>query len=144
MIVNFKRIGNHSLPLPNPETRESAAADLRAARSFTVPAGGFTKIPTGFAVEIPSGYVGLVCPRSGLAAKHGITVLNAPGVIDADFRGEVCVLVQNTSTIDFDIVKGDRIAQLMITSNTLFTTSEATELTETVRGSGGFGSTGVK
>lgn len=101
-------------------------------------------VPTGLAFALPIGYVGLICPRSGLAKKHGITVANAPGIIDADYRGEICVLLLNTSTTNFSVATGDRIAQMVITSvSTGLEFCQVVELDETVRGTGGFGSSGV-
>ena len=142
MTIQFKRIGIHELPIPNRATDFSAGLDLRAAVDMQVPAGGFAMIPTGFAVGLNQWRVGLVCPRSGLAAKHGITVLNAPGVIDADYRGEICVLLHNTTDRDFQVVAGDRIAQLVVTDYFGVSPVEVDNLPETDRGQGGFGSTG--
>ncbi len=120
-----------------------AGADLRAAESSVLHAGHRALIPTGISIALPDGYVGLVHPRSGLALKHGITVLNAPGTVDAGYRGEIKVTLINTSDSDFEIKVGDRIAQLLIqqVAKALFTRVE--QLPESHRGGSGFGSSGV-
>lgn len=148
--MNVKRIGEHSLPAPRRETDGAAGFDLRSVSAvpIKVPAGGSAKIKTGFAWEIPEGAVGLVCPRSGLAAKESVTVLNAPGIVDSDYRGEVCVLLVNHGSVDYYVVVGDRIAQLVIVPlhaaglHRLYT-QEALGLSDTERGEKGFGSTGM-
>lgn len=134
------------LPLPAPATADSAGADLRAALEspVTLEPGEFRPISTGLRLEIPSGYEGQVRPRSGLAARHGITCLNTPGTIDADYRGVVQVLLINHGREAFTIQHGDRIAQLVIAAVTRATFTPATELRDTTRGEGGFGHTGVK
>ena len=101
-------------------------------------------VPTGLYLEIPQGYEVQVRPRSGLAAKRGITVLNTPGTIDADYRGEVCVILVNLSNDDFTIMRGERIAQLVLAKHEVIEWQEVDELAESGRGAGGFGSTGVK
>lgn len=101
-------------------------------------------IPTGLFIELPAGHEAQVRPRSGLAAKHGITVLNTPGTIDADYRGEIKVIMVNLSQEDYVIHSGDRIAQMIIARHERAELTEATELSETSRGSGGFGHTGTK
>ena len=101
-------------------------------------------VPTGLYLEIPAGYEVQVRPRSGLAAKKGITVLNAPGTIDADYRGEVCVILVNLSTEDFEIVKGERIAQLVLARHEVIEWDPTDSLSDSDRGTGGFGSTGLK
>ena len=119
-----------------------AGADLRSREAKVLPAGERATFATGVSIAIPNGYVALVHPRSGLAAKHGITVLNAPGTVDAGYRGEIAVTLLNTSNEDFSVEVGDRIAQIVFQK---FETAEfvaVTELPETHRGSGGFGSTG--
>jgi len=121
-----------------------AGADLVAAADATVPArGGRAIVPTGIALALPDGYVGLVHPRSGLAAKHGVTTLNSPGTIDSGYRGQVHVILVNTDPeLDFQVKRGDRIAQLVVQR---FETAEwiiVDELDETERGAGGFGHTG--
>lgn len=132
-----------AVPLPEPATGGAAAVDLRATQSAIVTVGGRSLIPTGLILEIPRGYCGLVLPRSGLAAKHGVTVLNAPGLIDSDYRGEVKVILQNHGDESFAVSLGDRIAQLLIMPFPAIRFEEAQQVSETERGSGGFGSTGV-
>jgi dUTP pyrophosphatase len=120
-----------------------AGCDLFAAESARLEPGQRASVGTGIAVEIPDGSAGLVLPRSGLAAKHGISVVNAPGLIDAGYRGEVRVLLLNTDTTDaFEIEPGDRIAQLVIVEIGDAEPVEVGELADSVRGEGGFGSTG--
>ena len=111
--------------------------------SLCIPAGAWAAVPTGLFFEIPSGFEIQVRPRSGLAAKHGIALLNAPGTIDSDYRGEVKILLINHGKTDFTIRNGDRIAQLVVASVVQAKFCAAENLSETVRGSGGFGSTGV-
>ncbi len=132
------------LPLPMRATAAAAAFDLQAAlrASFTLAPGDRALFPTGFAVGIPQGYTGLVCPRSGLALKKGITVLNAPGVIDADYRGEIGVVLYNSGREAVTFARGDRIAQLMIVPCPECAPIEVAELSQTARAEGGFGSTG--
>jgi len=134
------------LPLPAPATADSAGADLRAAleQPITLAPGEFRPISTGLRLEIPSGYEGQVRPRSGLAARHGVTCLNTPGTIDADYRGIVQVLLINHGREAFTINHGDRIAQLVVAPVTRAVFENASELNETHRGEGGFGHTGVK
>ena len=128
---------------PTYATAGSAGADLRARvdSPVVIGAGERRAIPTGIRLEIPEGYEGQVRPRSGLAARHGVTILNAPGTIDSDYRGEVTVILINLSDSAYTIAPGDRVAQLVISPVTqaVFT---ASQLTESVRGEGGFGSTG--
>lgn len=128
---------------PTYATDGSAGADLRACveRSVIIAPGERSAISTGVRLEIPAGYEGQVRPRSGLAARHGVTVLNAPGTIDSDYRGEVQVVMVNLSDEPYTVRPGDRIAQLVIASVEQATFT-ATELTESERGEGGFGSTG--
>jgi dUTP pyrophosphatase len=109
----------------------------------TLPPGGRALIPTGFALAIPPGHEGQVRPRSGLAVEHGVTVLNAPGTIDADYRGEVKVPLINLGESAFTVTRGMRIAQLVVAPVTAVRLVETTDLDQTVRGAGGFGSTGV-
>jgi len=134
------------LPLPHYATEAAAGADLHAAIAapVTLEPGRRAAIPTGLALAIPSGFEGQVRPRSGLARRHGVTVANAPGTIDADYRGEIEVLLINLGQEPFTIERGDRIAQLVIAPVTRvsFVTVEAHD--ETARGTGGFGSTGLK
>lgn len=124
-----------------------AGADLMASEEVTILPGGWAAVPTGVKMAIPEGIVGLVHPRSGLAAKHGVTVLNAPGTIDSDYRGEVKVLLINHGKVPFVISRGDRIAQIVFQEFKhvhFYTLPGNIELEETIRGEGGFGSTGVK
>ena len=128
-----------------PPTRahhDDAGLDLTAATDITIPSGAHTLVPTGTAVAIPTGHVGMICPRSGLAAKHGVTVLNAPGIIDAGYRGEIGVILINHGRATARISRGDRIAQLVITPFTHLT-PVAQALDTTSRGDHGFGSTGT-
>jgi dUTP pyrophosphatase len=136
------------LPLPQYQSSLAAGLDLLAAVPETSPVilapGQSAMIPTGLALALPPGFEAQVRPRSGLAAKHAVTVLNSPGTIDADYRGEVAVLLINHGSDSFSITRGMRIAQLVIASVTQAELIEAAELPETARGSGGFGSTGTK
>jgi dUTP pyrophosphatase len=131
--------------LPEYATEGAAGADLRAMISepVKIPPLGRARIPTGLALEIPAGYEGQVRPRSGLSIRHGITVLNSPGTIDSDYRGEVAVIIINLGHEDFTVNDGDRIAQLVIAPVCRVSFTEIRELSETDRDSGGFGSTGV-
>jgi dUTP pyrophosphatase len=122
---------------------DDAGHDLHAAEAARLGPGDRASVGTGIAVEIPPGHAGLVLPRSGLAARHGIAVVNAPGLIDAGYRGEVRVLLLNTDKQDtFEVSPGDRIAQLLIVPHAAPEVVELETLEETVRGAGGFGSTG--
>ena len=131
------------LPLPAYATAQAAGLDVVAAESLTLPPGGRHAVATGFAIAIPEGYEVQVRPRSGLALKHGITCLNTPGTIDADFRGEIKVIVANLGGEPFEIHRGDRIAQLVPAAVTRARFDEVEELDATARGEGGFGSTGA-
>lgn len=135
------------LPLPRYETADAAGMDLLAALPestiFTLEIGKRLLIPTGLCFEIPSGFEGQVRPRSGLALKHGITVLNSPGTIDADYRGEVAVLLINHGDAPFQVTRGMRIAQLVVAPVTRGEFEERVTLSDTSRGAGGYGSTGV-
>lgn len=135
------------LPLPRFETALAAGADLRAALSETEPmvlaSGARALVPTGFAMALPAGYEAQIRPRSGLAYKHGITCLNTPGTIDADYRGEVKVLLINHGTEAFTINRGERIAQMVIAPITQPDFVQLETLDDTARGAGGFGSTGT-
>ncbi|TNU76120.1 dUTP diphosphatase [Miniimonas arenae] len=123
--------------------RFDAGADLRARVAVTLEPGERATVPTGLALAVPRGFVALVHPRSGLAARHGVTVLNAPGTIDADYRGEVAVVLVNTSRDRaVTLERGDRIAQLVLQRVAHARWQVAQDLPETVRGTGGFGSTG--
>ncbi len=132
------------LPLPAYATEGSSGMDLCAAveGEYVIPAGETVLVPTGFRMEIPRGYEGQVRPRSGLAVKHRIGVLNAPGTIDADYRGEVKVILTNFGKEDFVVRRGERIAQLVIAPVTRAVWDEVTDLDDTKRGTGGFGHTG--
>ena len=119
-----------------------AGADLRSSQAGVVPAGGRATFETGVSIALPSGYVALVHPRSGLAAKHGITVLNAPGTVDSGYRGLIAVTLYNSSTQDFVVEVGDRIAQLVVQEFVEVSFVSVQELPGTHRGESGFGSTG--
>lgn len=130
--------------LPSYAQPGDAGADLRSRISTLVPAHGRVLVPTGVSIALPDGYVGLVHPRSGLAHKHGITVLNAPGTVDAGYRGEIAVNLYNSTDEDFSIEVGDRIAQLVIQQVERAHFIEVERLPESDRGDGGHGSTGKK
>lgn len=132
--------------LPQYETADSAGLDLRAHldEALTLAPGDRALVPTGLRLEIPPGYEGQVRPRSGLALKHGLTVLNAPGTIDADYRGDVGVILINTSTTPQTLEPGDRVAQIIFAPVTRAQLVEVDELTDSTRSSGGFGSTGQR
>ena len=123
---------------------DDAAFDLRSRVDIIIPSGKIMLVPTGVFMELPVGYEAQVRPRSGLALKHGITVLNTPGTIDAGYRGEVGVILINAGENDFTIARGDRIAQMVIQQLTDVQLVSAEALSETARGAGGFGSTGIK
>jgi len=146
-IVPIRRLPNNpDLPLPAYETAGAAGMDLRAAVAEAEPIvlrpGARAAVPTGLAFALPQGFEGQVRPRSGLAARHGVTQVNTPGTIDSDYRGEVKVILINLGEEDFTIRRGDRVAQLVIAPVTQAQWSEVESLDETVRGEGGFGSTG--
>lgn len=146
LMVALKRLPNATdLPLPAYATLQAAGMDLLAAISsdMLLEAGKRAIIPTGLSIALPSGYEAQVRPRSGLAAKHGVTVLNSPGTIDADYRGEIGVILINLGDQPFTITRGMRIAQLVIAPYTQASWQEAEDLPDTARGTGGFGSTGV-
>lgn len=132
--------------MPSYATSQSAGMDLRAAVAADAPVtlepGARALIPTGLQIALPTGYEGQVRPRSGLAAKHGVTVLNSPGTIDADYRGEVKVILVNLGQEPFVIQRGERIAQLVVARHAQVDWTEEAELEVTERGVGGFGSTG--
>ena len=144
--MTIKIINKSQHNLPNYETITSAGMDLRANLSepITLKSLERTIVQTGLFIELPIGFEAQVRPRSGLAAKKGITVLNAPGTVDADYRGEIGVILVNLSNEDFIIENGERIAQLIIAKHERAEWMEVQELSETSRGKGGFGSTGVK
>jgi len=134
----------YGLPLPAYQSEDAAGLDLVAAveEPLTLPPLGRALVPTGLAMALPPGYEAQVRPRSGLAAKHGVTVLNSPGTIDADYRGEVKVILVNLSDTPFTIVRGERIAQMVIAPVSRARLVETEALDATIRGAGGFGSTG--
>ncbi len=144
--MNIKIINKSSHPLPHYETEASAGMDLRAdlTETITLKPLGRAIVKTGLFIALPIGYEAQVRPRSGLAAKKGITVLNSPGTVDADYRGEIGVILVNLSNEDFIIENGERIAQLIIAKHERANWETVEVLEETVRGAGGFGSTGVK
>jgi dUTP pyrophosphatase len=139
-----RRPGSEGLPLPSRATPGSSGYDLCAAveTDVVIPAGARVLIPTGFSIAVPAGYEAQVRPRSGLALRHGIVLPNAPGTIDADYRGELKVIVMNAGEKEFTVRRGDRIAQLVIAPVVAAEWVEVAELAETVRGAGGFGHTG--
>ncbi|HRG19133.1 dUTP diphosphatase [Flavobacterium sp.] len=144
--MTIKIINKSQHSLPSYETIASAGMDLRAniQEPITLKSLERTIVKTGLFIELPIGYEAQVRPRSGLAAKKGITVLNSPGTVDADYRGEIGVILVNLSHEDFVIENGERIAQLIIAKHERAEWIEVHELSETSRGEGGFGSTGVK
>jgi len=145
-VLKFKRIDElmSDIPLPSYQTEGAAGMDIRAAltEDFLIPRGGYGAIPTNLQVEIPEGFEIQVRPRSGLAFKNGIGILNAPGTIDEDYRGEIKVILFNFGDEDFVIKRGDRIAQLILGKVYRAKIEEANSLSDTARGAGGFGSTG--
>ena len=144
--VDIKRLSHGTgLPLPSYQSVDAAGMDLRAAleTSLTLAPGERALVPTGFAMALPRGFEAQVRPRSGLAAKHGVTVLNTPGTIDADYRGEVKIILANLGSDPFEIERGERIAQMVITPVTQAALNEVKTLPETDRGEGSFGSTGT-
>ncbi|MFN3447962.1 MAG: dUTP diphosphatase [Roseococcus sp.] len=130
------------LPLPAYATEGAAGMDLLAAREVTIPPGGRALVPTGLCIALPEGYEMQVRPRSGLALRHGVTVLNTPGTVDSDYRGEVAVILLNTGAEPFAVARGERIAQAVFAPVTRALWEEVAVLPETRRGAGGFGSTG--
>jgi dUTP pyrophosphatase len=141
--LRFKRLSADART-PTRANVDDAGLDLYAAEQATIaPAGGRAGVGTGIAVEIPAGHAGLVLPRSGLAAKHGIALANAPGLIDSGYRGELRVLLLNTDPSEpFEVAPGDRIGQLVIVAVATAEPVEAEDLEDSERGSGGFGSSG--
>lgn len=143
--VRVRRIPEaRDLPLPSRATEHAAGFDLRARvdGEWTVPPGGRVLVPTGIQIELPDGFEAQVRPRSGLALRHGVTMLNTPGTIDADYRGEVGVVVVNHGDTPFVIRRGDRIAQLVVHRLPEIVWEEVDVLAESARGAGGFGHTG--
>lgn len=146
--VPILRVGHGGdLPLPAYESTGAAGLDLRAAlapgETLVVAPGARAAVPTGIALQLPSGYEAQVRPRSGLALRHGVTVLNSPGTVDSDYRGEVTAILINLGSEPFAIARGDRIAQMVIAPVTQAVLVQTTALDETTRGAGGFGSTGI-
>lgn len=143
--IRLKRLPHgEGLPLPAYASAQAAGMDVLSAEELTLAPGQRHAVATGFAIAIPAGYEVQVRPRSGLALKHGITCLNTPGTIDADYRGEVKVILANLGSEPFPIARGDRIAQLVPAPVQHARFDEVEELDETARGAGGFGSTGHK
>jgi dUTP pyrophosphatase len=142
--LKVARVGQRGPPLelPRYETDGSAGLDLRADEPFTLAPGERRLVPTGLAVEIPQGHEGQVRPRSGLAARHGVGMVNAPGTIDSDYRGEVMVILVNHGQAPVSFSRGDRIAQLVVAPVTRAELVLVEALSDTTRGDGGFGSTG--
>jgi dUTP pyrophosphatase len=146
LAVKFQRLAHaHDLALPSYATSGAAGLDLAAAidQPIYIKPNMRQAIPTGFAMALPEGYEAQIRPRSGLALKYGITVANAPGTIDSDYRGEIAVLLVNNGTDDFTITHGMRIAQMVIAAVTIMAPVEADDLDDTARATGGFGSTGL-
>jgi len=135
---------NQDLPLPHYMSEHAAGMDLYAAVAdkTVIPPGGWRLVPTGLAIALPEGYEAQVRPRSGLALKRGVAILNTPGTVDADYRGEVGVILMNHSQKDLVIKRGDRIAQMIINQIEQVVLEEVAELPESGRGAGGFGHTG--
>lgn len=144
--MKVKVINKSNNPLPEYSTPQSAGMDLRANIEDSIDIDPLCRvlIPTGIYIELPEGYEAQVRPRSGLALKHGITVLNSPGTIDADYRGEICVILINLSNIPFTIKPCERIAQLVFSKYEKAELVEVEEINNTERGEGGFGHTGNK
>jgi dUTP pyrophosphatase len=142
--IRFQRLAPDARE-PERAHPHDAGYDLRAAEDARIAPGERASVGTGLAVAIPGGFAGLVLPRSGLAGRHGVTLPNAPGLIDPGYRGEVRVLLLNTDTAEtFEIAAGDRIAQLVVVRAEELAFEEAAELDETARAAGGFGSSGVR
>jgi dUTP pyrophosphatase len=137
-------INNSGLPLPQYETAHAAGMDLRAFTAEEIVLKPLQRllVPTGIHIELPIGFEAQIRPRSGLAYKHGISIVNAPGTIDADYRGEIKVLLINLSDTDFVIKNGDRIAQMIIAKHETISWEPVDQLNETARGEGGYGHTG--
>ena len=143
MELRFSRL-TEAATLPVRAHDEDAGLDLYAAEAARLEPGERASVGTGLAVEIPDGHAGLVLPRSGLAVRHGVALVNAPGLIDSGYRGELRVLLLNTDRAEpFEVASGDRIAQLLITPYAAAAPIDVAELTATARGAGGFGSTGA-
>jgi len=144
LVVSFKKL-NVLARVPEYKTKDAAGMDLMSAEARVLKAGTYAVVTTGLSMELPVGYEAQIRPRSGLAAKNGVTVLNSPGTIDADYRGEVKIILINHGKDDFIIEVGDRIAQMVVAAVEQATVVVATqELSKTERGAGGMGSTGIK
>ena len=146
IIVKFRRLAHaNDLALPSYATEGAVGMDIAAAidRPKCLQPGTIMAIPTGFAMELPAGYEAQIRPRSGLALKHGVTIANAPGTIDSDYRGEIAVILLNNGNRAFTITRGMRIAQMVLAAVTIITPIEVDDLDETERSTGGFGSTGL-
>ena len=145
--IKIARVGAHTsdLPLPCYMTEHASGADLCAAveQSMVIGPGARVLVPTGLAVSIPPGYEAQIRPRSGLALKHGVTLLNSPGTIDADYRGEIRLIVMNHGDEPFTVARGDRLAQMVICRSFQAAFKEVDALDETTRNGGGFGHTGT-
>lgn len=142
--MNVKIINKSENEIPDYATNASAGMDLRANEEVTLPSLTRAIVKTGLFIELPVGYEAQVRPRSGLAIKEGITVLNAPGTIDADYRGEIGVILFNSSPSDFIVKSGDRIAQMVVAKHERVSWEQVDVLEDTTRGAGGFGHTGTK
>ena len=140
----IKIINKSKNPNPSYETSDSAGMDIRSNKNITIKPGSCEIVDTGLFIQLPSGYEAQIRSRSGLAAKNQVIVLNAPGTIDADYRGEVKIILANFSAKDFDVKKGDRIAQMVIAEYEQAHFENVDFLDTTDRGAGGFGSTGIK
>lgn len=146
LLLKIKKVKEfEDLPTPKFMTSGSAGMDLYAAvkEDIIIKPSAFVKIPSGICIELPRGYEAQIRPRSGLAAKYGITLLNTPGTIDWDYRGEISVIMINFGTEDFVVKRGDRIAQMVLNKVEIPIIEVVTEIETTTRGAGGFGSTGV-
>lgn len=142
--ITIRRLPHgEGLALPAYESEHAAGMDLRAAEDALLAPGGRALIATGFAIALPEGFEAQVRPRSGLAARHGVTLLNTPGTIDADYRGEIKVVLINHGDSDFTVRRGDRIAQMIVAPVVKARLTETAKLSDSDRGSGGFGSTGT-
>ena len=147
--LQFKILENgYGLPIPKYESEGAAGLDLLAAigedKSIIILPGRAEMVPTGIAIALPKGFEAQIRPRSGLAAKNGITILNSPGTIDSDYRGEISAMLINHSKVNFEIERGMRIAQMIIAPVVQFNLMKTETLGETKRGAGGFGSTGIR
>lgn len=142
-MATVKVVNKAEFGLPKYQTKGSAGMDVHSAEDLVLKKGEIKLVPTGLFFALPEGYEISVRPRSGLALKHGITLLNSPGTLDSDYRGELKVILINHGPADFEIMKGDRIAQIVLNKYEPIEWHEVPELDETERKSGGFGSTGI-